>query len=430
VRAAVRGGGPLRGGGVTRAGVPQCELSSDGDSDREGGEDSDHEEELAREEKFRAKMLKARTRLGPEHDVTIKRTLKLVGCLIAQYKLNETDELLDGIYPACKEKGGTLYIKCIQSRAFNMFKQYRFKEALEVFKEQATHCGPSAALYENMAHTYNSIGDYEHAAEFFSQAMTLLESGSFGKKGGILLGLGLVRERQGRPEEALPILQDALAHYKKDHGNEDGTSLIAKAHMSVGQCLEKLGRLQEAESHIRDARDIFRKTVGNTSPLTANALGVLGRILQAQGRPEDADPLLLESLELEVDKDAFHPDTIWRLLNSLKELWTEGGVAVELPVLQAKCRRYEPAIERCHKRIVHLKLDQPGPHPSVKVDDGTVAVIYKTAGELCMLAGSYAVASVYIQIAVTQLEAIKTFDCSSLIQSCMSSLHFMRGHLQ
>jgi tetratricopeptide (TPR) repeat protein len=180
-------------------------------------------------------MLKSRERLGKDHEKTIKRTLRLVGCYIAQYKLNETDQLLDEIYPVCKEKGGPLYIKCIQSRAFCMFKQYRFREALEVFHEQAKLVGPSAALYENMAHTYNSLGDYENAASFFSQAMALLEQGSYGKRGGILLGLGLVRERQGRPEEALPTLQEALEHYKKDHGNEDGTSLIAKAHMSVGQ---------------------------------------------------------------------------------------------------------------------------------------------------------------------------------------------------
>jgi hypothetical protein len=34
-----------------------------------------------------------------------------------QYKLNETDEILDEIYPACKAIGGTLYIKCIQNRS-------------------------------------------------------------------------------------------------------------------------------------------------------------------------------------------------------------------------------------------------------------------------------------------------------------------------
>jgi hypothetical protein len=37
-----------------------------------------------------------------------------------------------------------------------------------------------------------------------------------------LLGLGLVRERQGNLEAALPVLKDALAHFKQSHGNDDG----------------------------------------------------------------------------------------------------------------------------------------------------------------------------------------------------------------
>jgi hypothetical protein len=52
--------------------LQEGELSSDDESDR-GGNDSDHEEELAREELYRAKMLKAREKLGKDHDVTIKR---------------------------------------------------------------------------------------------------------------------------------------------------------------------------------------------------------------------------------------------------------------------------------------------------------------------------------------------------------------------
>ncbi len=39
--------------------------------------------------------------------------------------------------------------------------------------------------------------------------MSLLGQGSYGKKGGILLGLGLVKERQGNPKDALPLLQQA-----------------------------------------------------------------------------------------------------------------------------------------------------------------------------------------------------------------------------
>jgi hypothetical protein len=139
----------------------------------EGGAESDAEEELKREEMLRQKLAAARAVHGNQHETTATRILKLVrpqprkrawlyeflrtllilrrmfpptqglingrysigsqvSCLIGEYKLNETEILLDEIMPFCKEKGGTLYIKAIQFKAFNLFKQYKFKEALQV----------------------------------------------------------------------------------------------------------------------------------------------------------------------------------------------------------------------------------------------------------------------------------------------------------
>ncbi len=260
--------------------------SSSGDERKEGkGDDSDAEEEVKRSDSLTQRLEQAKKKYGAGHDKVIKIALKLVHSLIPLYRLNDTEAVLDEIMPYCKEKGGKVYIKAIQSRAFCLFKQYKFKEALVLFHEQATLVGPSAALYENMAHTFNSVGDYDSAATYFTQALQLLGQGSYGKKGGIYLGLGLVRERQGRPQEALPILQQALQHYKDDVGSDDGSSLIAKSHMSVGQCFENLKQLPEAITHIKEAVRIFKKTVGNSSPLTANALGVLGRLYLAQVPP-------------------------------------------------------------------------------------------------------------------------------------------------
>ena len=45
---------------------------------------------------------------------------------------------------------------------------------------------------------------------------------------------------------------------------------------------------------------VFRKTVGNSSPLVANALHSLGRMLQAKGELDEADTVFRHSLNLEV----------------------------------------------------------------------------------------------------------------------------------
>ena len=189
------------------------------DADESDGEhpgESEVEREMRKEIVCRERMQKAKEKYGPSHERVVFWALKLVDYLIPQYKLNETEAILDEIMPYCKELGGTSYIKAVQSKAFNLFKQYKFKECLACFHEQETLVGPSALLYENLAHAYNSTGDYDQAARYFTLANSLIESGAFGKRGGILLGLGLVKERQGKPAEALPILQEALAHYKKE----------------------------------------------------------------------------------------------------------------------------------------------------------------------------------------------------------------------
>mmetsp|Transcript_10063 Transcript_10063/g.24794 ORF Transcript_10063/g.24794 Transcript_10063/m.24794 type:complete len:315 (+) Transcript_10063:1011-1955(+) len=291
-----------------------------------------------------------------------------------------------------------------------------------MFQEQETLVGPHGALYENVAHVHNSLGDYDKAEEYFLKAMALVSNPA--KKGGILLGMGLVQERLGKPDSALPYLEKALELYKESAGNDDGSSLIAKAHMSVGQCHETLGNKEEGTRHIRCAVRIFKKTVGD-SPLTANALGTLGRMLLDQNERQEAEPVILQALEMEVSKDAFHPDTVWKLLNNLKELWTEGATKHHIQQLRTKCSRYLTPIRVARDRIAGQKPAQG----ESKYDQGTVAVIYKTAGELIMLAGEYKEALDYLRQSVLILQTIKDFDCRSLIASCNSSMHFLIGQL-
>ena len=42
-------------------------------------------------------MTRLRTSRGPSHDATLKATFKLLDCLIGQYKLNMTDDILSEV---------------------------------------------------------------------------------------------------------------------------------------------------------------------------------------------------------------------------------------------------------------------------------------------------------------------------------------------
>ena len=123
----------------------------------------------------------------------------------------------------CKERGSDWYVKWVQSLAFCRWKQHKYKEALTLFHEQAvcsalcdalcnaacnalwqctTQCsvqctvqctvpctvhhssawheqegivGASAALCENIGHTYSSMGDLAKAEEYFVRSIELLK---------------------------------------------------------------------------------------------------------------------------------------------------------------------------------------------------------------------------------------------------------------
>mmetsp|Transcript_14143 Transcript_14143/g.23533 ORF Transcript_14143/g.23533 Transcript_14143/m.23533 type:complete len:512 (+) Transcript_14143:124-1659(+) len=394
-------------------------------TDSDQGMVSDPDETLAQEERLERRVAALRKKEGLASDRTLKQVFKLLDCLIGQYKLNRTERILQEVSMVCKERGGDWHVKHIQSLAFCRWKQYRFKEALTLFLEQQGIVGPSAALCENIGHTYSSLGDLPKAEEYFTKAIELMKHGSFGNKGGIYMGLGLVRDRMGKTREALPILHQALDHYEREHTREYqqlDSSIIAKAHMSIGKAYEKLEDLESAAKHMGEALSIFKRTVGGDSPLTAHAMGSLGKVRAAQGpsKQREALSLLKGALTLEVSKDAFHLETAWELLTKLKDLHMEEAKErhAQLPAsqhgshlaaLNATYSQYLPLVAQARARITEQHE---------RDDIGTLAVFYKTAGELCMLAQEYMQGEELLHEALRLFDKVPNFDCRSLIEGC------------
>jgi len=357
---------------------------------------------------------------GLASDRTLKQAFKLMDCLIGQYKLNRTDEILKELEAVCMEKGHDWKVKYIQSTAFVRWKQYRFKDALALFLKQQDIVGASAALCENIGHTYSSLGNLPEAETYFERAIELLKRGSYGNRGGIYMGLGLVRDRMNKTREALPILQQALEHYQAEHTKDHvqlDSSIIAKAHMSVGKAHEKLGDPHKAASHMADALAIFRRTVGHDSPLTANAMACLGKVKAVLGEIKEGLTLLKGAIRLEASKDAFHLETIWELFSKVKDLHMDlakerqaaSAHTNHLASLKAAYSQYTPLIKAALARI----------QPRHEKDElGTLAVFYKTVGEIYMLAQDYTAGKTLINDALRCFHKIQDFDCSSLIEGC------------
>ena len=237
------------------------------DSD-DSGNQSDPEEESERELRLQAQVEKLKKSHGISHDATLKKIFKLVNVNIAQYKLNQAfscqhrapslsvllipmqvDAILDEVMTTCKERGGDWYVKAIQARGFCRWKQYKLDEALALFKEQARifcdHDTPGIILDSHIifrrvssdqarrsvkildtriAAWGNSMRSYYflchkllyrvlitlQAVKYFESGLALLKQGSHGNKAGLYYGLGLIKERQNKGDEAIPILKQGI----------------------------------------------------------------------------------------------------------------------------------------------------------------------------------------------------------------------------
>ncbi len=71
----------------------------------------------------------------------------------------------------------------------------------------------------------------------------------------------------------------------------------AGVHATLGRVFHKLGRYEEAETHVRRLVELTRAALGEDDPDTLDALDLLGSVLQSRSRYDEAERLLLDVLE-------------------------------------------------------------------------------------------------------------------------------------
>ena len=85
------------------------------------------------------------------------------------------------------------------------------------------------------------------------------------------------------------------------------------------------------------------------------------------------------------------------------------GQSNQLQALQQLYAPYLPLIEQARQRI----------RPQMERDElGTLAVWYKTVGEIAMLAQDYGAGEKLLNEALRLFKQVKDFDCASLIEGC------------
>ena len=107
--------------------------------------------------------------------------------------------------------------------------------------------------------------------------------------------LGQVLALSGKPEAAARAHREALAMKRRVHGDEHPD--VATSHHELGEVLEELGRLTEAQDHLERALAI--EVRGSVAPQALAATRfALARVLRAQGsEPARARTLGEQALE-------------------------------------------------------------------------------------------------------------------------------------
>jgi len=375
------------------------------------------EEQLENEKKLEARYKKLKEEKGLQSEDTLQTFFALFDNCFQLYRLNKLSDYLEEVVPACRKRDDKYRLKAIQALAFVKWKQSHFREALPLFHEMEKILGKVAALCENIAHTYNSLGEYNEAEDYFRQALKFIEQehgANRGNRGGVLLGLGLVRDRLGKHREALPVCTKAYEFYK-ERANGAPASLQAKAGISCAKLHAKLGDLRKAEDYIREAVQMYEVTCGETSPLTASAYHELGKCLWKQKKRDDAQQALKRAYEIEAMKDAWDLVTLLEIHNLLMDTHVKETDYID----RSKFEGYFKTVQYVVNRV---KNEKP--------QDGNAAVYYKAAGELKTWGGKYEEGKELFCMAIPLFEAETTTDCTGLTQSCKEMKAFCERNLE
>jgi len=320
--------------------------------------------------------LRAEKTLRDEH--TLEFAFKLMNVWLGNYRLTSVEKLVDEILPITEEKDDEWHTKAIQMKAFVCFKLRKFQDSLDNFHKMKTRVGPSAALAENMAHAYNSLGQYENAEKYFEESLFLLNCPTHknpnvaGNPSGVNLGLGIVKKRLGRPRDGISNVLVALRMYQEEY-SDGKSSLIAKAMTSLGRCLNDMKEYDHGTRVLEGALSLFAETCGECNPLTVDCMGHLADLRLVIKDYDYFNRLLSRSLSLEMQLDTVREDQILETISKLFNIY-----AFHVPLLPPK------HVTQC-KRALSLVHDQWKERKILRT--GQAAVIFMTAGKLAVYCG-------------------------------------------
>lgn len=127
--------------------------------------------------------------------------------------------------------------------------------------------------------------------------------------------LASVLDAADKVDDAAQLYHDAIDMARIVWGEH--SSVAAKCHNELAKYYHVRGKLEEAEEHGRSGLEITRAATADDAPWTEYARMILGRILEARGKYDEAVPLLERAIAFEREASYLGPHRLATALHHL-----------------------------------------------------------------------------------------------------------------
>lgn len=236
-------------------------------------------------------------------------------------------------------------------------------------KDLATQPEIQREMLTLLGRIYERRGAYEQALPLLEQAVALGRRtlGPSRELAQSLNDLGVTRGQVAELDAARAALESALAMRREILGEEHPETAIS--HSELGRTLFDLGRLDEAEARFRSALAIRRKVLGPADHETATSMSDLGHLLREKGDRAGAEALFREALAVTLRSSGpKHPNAATALANLALIVNMRGDHAAaeamfreSLALGRASLGREHPAVARQEVGLARVYLGQGRP---------------------------------------------------------------------
>jgi tetratricopeptide (TPR) repeat protein len=248
--------------------------------------------------------------------------------------LSEKHHVTD-LYTTFSNIGGTYQEIGDYGRALDYYR----RAFLQVRSLKGDFHPETASLEFNLGTVLMALKRYPEAESYFQRALAKREKilgPDHVDTAESLVGLGVLWDRLGHPEKSLPYQERALAIYaRRLPGSLPWLSTVN----NVGEALRQTGRYEEAEKRLREGVGVFEARFGDENLYLSYMLDSLGKVYLDAGRAREAVPVL-ERAEALLKKQGPSEDLADTQFALARALWDAGRHERAVSVARESLKSY------------------------------------------------------------------------------------------